>query len=489
MSKNKKSEIFLLLASIFLIVLLVGNFLYIGKNFFNIGSRSKESNSTFKNEVPEFSKVNYTSNSNEINQEITKLPIPPIIEGTDSFTLIPQESTTEFFEGVETFTRGYNGNILGPTLRLEKGNDYNVTIQNEMTEETTVHWHGLLVDSDVDGVFQVVDENDTLEQTLSINQDASTAWYHPHTMHKTASQVMEGLAGFIIIEDEFSKNLELPSDYGVNDIPIVFQRKNLDNNGQIELNGFRDISLVNGANRPTLEVKNEWIRTRIINGNNDELLRLSFSDNVPMFIIATDNGFTEKPLLEDSILLSPGERVELLLDLTKFEVGNTIDVYNDDINVMKIYINEAVNSDYFYNLPTDLVEHNDEAFHFHEIPKREFELSMRHMRPVINDKSYNVNYIDEQIELGSKEIWTVTNTNNMMSTPHPFHVHGVTFKVLDRNGKAPENWEKGYKDTVLLLPDETVNLLVSFENKGKFVYHCHFLDHEENGMMGNFIVE
>ncbi len=114
-----------------------------------------------------------------------KLPIPPMFD-QEEFTLIPQNGEVEFFEGVKTKTRGYNGNLLGPTLKFEKGKNYDVTIKNEMEEETTVHWHGLLVDSDVDGVFQVIEKNESLQQNMEITQEASTAWYHPHTMHKTA---------------------------------------------------------------------------------------------------------------------------------------------------------------------------------------------------------------------------------------------------------------------------------------------------------------
>ncbi len=421
---------------------------------------------------------------NTNSTSVTKLPIPPLVEG--DYTLIPQSGETEFFEGVKTKTRGYNGNLLGPTLKFKQGNSYEMAIKNEMEEETTVHWHGLLVDSDVDGVFQVVQPNKTYNKTLDITQAASTAWYHPHTMHKTASQVIEGLAGFIIIEDD--TNLNLPSEYGVNDIPIVFQSKGFDRNGQISLNRERFLSLVNGVNNPTLEVKNEWVRLRIINGNNDELFQLSFDKNTPSYVIATDNGFIEKPIREDELLLAPGERVELLVDLTEYKVGDIIKVYTDKEKAMEIKITENVSNNYKFSLPTELVKFEEENIDYKNLVQRDFYLSMRGMRPTIDGRTYREEYINERVKLGSKEIWTVRNDSMMMSTPHPFHVHGVTFKILDRNGKAVESWEQGYKDTVLLLPGESVNLLVSFENEGKFVYHCHFLDHEEDGMMGNFTV-
>ncbi len=416
----------------------------------------------------------------------TKLPIPPLIE--KDFTLIPQNGEVEFFEGIKTKTRGYNGDLLGPTLKFISGSSYDVDIKNNMEEETTVHWHGLLVNSDVDGVFQEIQPNETYTKTLEINQKASTAWYHPHTMHKTASQVIEGLAGFIIIEDKESLALNLPSEYGVNDIPIVFQSKGFNKKGQISLNENRFLTLVNGVNSPTLEVKNEWVRLRIVNGNNDELFKFNFDNDVISYIIATDNGLIEKPIKEDEILLSPGERVELLLDLTNYNINDVINIYTDGNKAMDIKITEEVNKNYNFTLPEKLVEFEADDIDYNSLTKRDFSLSMRGMQPNIDGKVYKENYINEEVKLGSKEIWTISNDKMMMSTPHPFHVHGVTFEILNRDGKDVENWEKGYKDTVLLLPGETVTLLVSFENEGKFVYHCHFLDHEEDGMMGNFIV-
>ncbi len=429
---------------------------------------------------------NSTIKTTSSNNDVEALPIPPIIE-SDKIELTAQNGEVQFFNGEATKTRGYNGNILGPTLKFRSGEEYEMFLENQMEEETTIHWHGLLVDGDVDGVFQVIQPNDSLNQTLKINQEASTAWYHPHTMYKTASQVIEGLAGFIIIEDENSDQLNLPNEYGVNDIPIVFQRKGFTNDNQISLTKARDTSLVNGALYPTLNVKNEWVRLRIINGNNDELLDLGFSQNIDKYIIATDNSFIEAPLKTGDITLAPGERVELLLDLTNLSVNDKFQVTNNGVNVMDINIETEVKKDYNYDLPTELVERPEISTA--GLTRRQFDLEMRHMNTTINGKTYQYDRVDEYIELGTQEVWTVTNDNNMMSTPHPFHIHGVTFQVIERRGGPIENWEVGNKDTILVYPGEEVDILVTYNNVGKFVYHCHFLNHEELGMMGTFVVE
>ncbi len=356
-----------------------------------------------------------------------------------------------------------------------------------MEEETTIHWHGLLVDSDVDGVFQTIDANSSLEQTLKIRQPASTAWYHPHTMGKTASQVIEGLAGFIIIDDANSESLNLPSEYGVNDIPVVFQRKGFTSDNQISLTKSRNVSIINGAIYPTLNVSNEWVRLRIINGNNDEILELSFSDDSEKYIIATDNGFVEEPIAIDKLTLGSGERVELLVNLTEYETGDQIQIKSSNVDVMKINIDSEVDANYAFKLPDKLTEKTTVSTK--GLATRDFSLAMRHMTPTINNQTYDYNRIDEYMELGTQEIWTVRNDDNMMATPHPFHIHGVTFDIIKRNNIEIQPWERGAKDTVLIYPGEEVELLVTYGNKGKFVYHCHFLDHEEAGMMGTFTVE
>lgn len=443
----------------------------------SVDERSNVRPSTIEREVEKEEVVQYDDD----------LPIPQLIE--DDYTFIAQNGGVDWFEGVRTVTRGYNGNILGPTLKFTRGKDYNVTIKNEMEEETTVHWHGLLVDGDVDGVFQVIDPGYGLTQKLEIDQEASTAWYHPHPMHKTASQVMEGLAGMIIIEDDNSMSLGLPSEYGVNDIPLVFQRKAIDDRGQIVLDEYRNFQIVNGADNPTLRVKNEWIRLRIVNGNNDEITDYSFSKDLETYIIATDNGLTSTPLRTEQLFLAPGERVELLVNLTELNVGEKFTINTNDTEAMKVEIKGEVDSNYSFKLPTSLST-IPEIGDISDLKVRQFELDSSGMSMSINGEPYDIDKVNEYIELGTQEVWEVSVGDlGMHSTSHPFHVHGVTFQIISRDGERYEDWEQGMKDTVLVSSEEKVRILATFNNKGKYVYHCHFLNHEERGMMGTFVVQ
>ncbi len=209
------------------------------------------------------------------NQNGNKLPIPPLLEDKDpeegkaEFDLKVQYGKTEFIEGYEANTLGYNGNYLGPVIRVNKGDDVKININNTLDEPTTVHWHGLEVPGEMDGgPHQVVDPNTTWKPYFTIDQPAATLWYHPHLLHKTGEQVYKGLAGLFYIEDENSKKLDIPKEYGVNDIPLVIQDKRFTDNGNIPydldmrdlMNGFLgDTVLINGALNPQLDVKSEVI--------------------------------------------------------------------------------------------------------------------------------------------------------------------------------------------------------------------------------------
>lgn len=169
------------------------------------------------------------------------LPIPPILKDENpdpdkaEFTLVAQKGSTEFLEGKATDTFGYNGDYLGPVIRVKKGDDVSVKVKNELDEATTIHWHGLEVDGENDGgPHSGIQPDTTWNPEFTIEQNAATLWYHPHLLHKTGEHVYKGLAGLFLIDDEESEKLDLPDEYGVNDIPLIVQDKQLDENGQFE---------------------------------------------------------------------------------------------------------------------------------------------------------------------------------------------------------------------------------------------------------------
>ena len=164
------------------------------------------------------------------------LPIPPILEKEDGvFKLVAREGKHEFFEGVEENTLGYNGDLLGPTIRIREGDMTEIHVTNSLQDETTVHWHGLRVISAMDGgPHQVIPPGSTWKVRFPVEQGAATLWYHPHLLHRTGIQVYKGLAGLLIIDDERSANLDLPKTYGTDDIPLIIQDRRFNSQLRME---------------------------------------------------------------------------------------------------------------------------------------------------------------------------------------------------------------------------------------------------------------
>ncbi|GEK90201.1 multicopper oxidase family protein [Alkalibacterium putridalgicola] len=445
--------------------------------------------------------------NNTKDEKKNKLPIPPLLEdknpeeGKAEFDLNVQYGKKEFIEGQETETLGYNGDYLGPIIRVDKGDDVKINVANTLDEPTTVHWHGLEVPGEMDGgPHQVVDPKSSWQPYFTIDQPAATLWYHPHLLHKTGEQVYKGLAGLFYIEDEKSKELNIPKEHGVNDIPLVVQDKRFTQDGQIPyelgmrdvMDGFKgDTVLVNGAIAPELDVKSEVVRLRLLNGSNARAYDFNFSDNLAFYQIASDGGFLENSIEMHEVSLAPAERAEILVDFSDYNIGDKVVLRDGSYEVMTITITEE--SDSSSSIPEELVDivqyDRDDV-----VTTRDFVMSGMGPMVAINGKQMDMDRIDEYLNLNELEEWVVTNESagmGMMSgeTPHPLHVHGVQFQVIERNGGEPPLNEQGWKDTVMVESGEEVRLLVKFKQKGLFMYHCHILEHEDAGMMGQFLVE
>ncbi|SEK56689.1 Multicopper oxidase with three cupredoxin domains (includes cell division protein FtsP and spore coat protein CotA) [Carnobacterium iners] len=488
----RKNVIWYFAIGLSLITLIV----YAGFFFINRGETFNES--ILNTEVP-------LKNSQKGKE--TKLPIPPILkdknpeEGKAEFDLKVQNGRTEFFEDQKTDTLGYNGNYLGPIIKVNKGDEVKINVNNTLDESTTMHWHGLEVPGEMDGgPHQGIEPQSTWSPSFTINQPAATLWYHPHLLDKTGEQVYKGLAGLFYIEDENSTKLDIPKNHGINDIPLVVQDKRFTEDGDIPyeldmrdtMDGFMgDTILINGAISPELDVKNELVRLRILNGSNARAYDFNFSDNATFYQIASDGGFLEKSVEMTNVTLAPAERAEILVDFSKYKSGDKVTFRDTENNIMTINIIEE--STEKTEVPKELVE----------IPKydkgkivrsREFIMSGSGPMVTINGKQMDMNRIDEELKLNELEEWVVSNESSggmgmMSSSPHPFHVHGTQFQIIERNGGKPPLNEQGWKDTVMVKSNEEVKLLVNFKEKGLFMYHCHILEHEDSGMMGQFIVK
>ena len=442
------------------------------------------------------------------------LNIPPLLKAEDpledraSFRLEASEGRTSFFLGTETDTLGYNGSYLGPTIRVRRGQEVSIAVKNSLGDVTTVHWHGLHVPAEMDGgPHQGIAPGDEWHPEFTIRQEAATLWYHPHPIGKTGEQVYRGLAGLFIIDDDYSDDLDIPKDYGVDDIPLILQDRGFTPNGSFAyVSGMPDIMhgvagdwiLTNGTIQPYLELSTAIARFRILNGSNSSIYRLKLSNGTDFLQIGSDGGFLEAPVSMKSLILAAGERAEIIVDFSNSKSSQPIYLEADEyrgrsFQVMEIRTKTKAGNP--SNLPAPVPDE------FRSIVRisadqatavRRFQMTTMGMggQLAINGRRMDMARIDERIPLGSTEIWEITNVRmGMMQIPHSFHVHDVQFQILSRDGDLPPANELGWKDTILVWPGETVRIIARFEDHtGIYMYHCHFLEHEDFGMMGQFLV-
>ena len=458
------------------------------------------------------------------------LRIPALLDARkqgQSLSLQVQAGATEFFPGRASQTLGYNGSYLGPTLRVNRGDDVEIAVTNTMKEDTTVHWHGLLIPAELDGgPHQLIQPGVTWRPTLPIRQPAATLFYHSHVHGRTGIQVYSGLAGVLLVTDEEERALGLPAEYGFDDLPLVLQDRQFEEARLVPPNGMMAImtgrrgntNLVNGTPNAIARVPGRLVRLRLVNGSNARIFDLSFDDRRSFHWIASEGGLLEEPIELRSLTLAPGERVEVLVN---FSDGRHVALQTAPDTNLPMMMGPLARGRSFGNeifgtgnevvlrfepfasdagsaiVPRRLIARQriDSA----QVKKRRrialnMGMGMGGMMGgrmgssggdmTINGRSFDMNRIDERVALGDTEIWEVSG--EMMS--HPFHIHGVQFEVLSRNGNKPTTRDAGARDTVLV--QDPVELIMRFTQpavKAPFMYHCHILEHEDNGMMGQFV--
>lgn len=451
------------------------------------------------------------------DDEVRPLPVPQLLQadadskGTTRFSLRPQRGKRTFFRGLYTPTMGYNGDFLGPTIKVRNGDRVKIEAENGLDEKTTIHWHGLHVPAECDGgPHQVIQPGSTWNPEFTIRQPAATLWYHPHAMGLTGEHVYRGLAGMFIIEDKVSDSLNLPNTYGVDDIPLIIQDRRFFEDGRFAyVQSMMDVMhgvignymLVNGVRNPTLEVPRGLVRLRVLNGSNSSIYRIHLADGRSFHQVATDGGFLEAPVPLRQILLSAGERAEIVVDFSGDSTGSSLALAVDQLpgnrfEAMQFRVTGAEGATVLPSRLTDI----DWIPEQESVKTRRFimetmsmgggRMGMRGRRLTINGKNMDMNRIDERVQLGTAEIWEIVNyAPMMMQIPHSMHLHDVQFQILDRNGSRPSPQERGRKDTVLIPPGESVRIISRFlDYTGVYMYHCHLLEHEDNGMMGQFEV-
>ena len=427
------------------------------------------------------------------------------------------------------------GSYLGPVIRARTGQKVRIRFTNDIPAETIVHWHGLHVPADMDGHPRlVIGRGETYIYEFEIHNRAGTYWYHPHPHGRTGHQVYGGMAGFFLVSDEEEESAGLPT--GEYDIPLVIQDRAFDNSNQLvylsghhmeQMIGFLgDWIMVNGRPDFALSAATRPYRLRILNGSNSRIYRLAWKDGSPLTVIGTDGGLLAKPAYRHYVMLGPGERIELWADFSSYSVGSETALVSLPFDagvtgggrrgrgmmgsgaalpngaafpVFKVKFNRRGKTT--NKLPDQLSEigfnRTEEAVNA-GYPKQ-FHLLMRHMAWTINGRSFQMEAVaaEERVKLNSMEVWEFINTGGgsgmmgMMDMPHPIHLHGMQFQVLERRGVTHKGYvDEGWKDTVLLMPGERIRLLVRFgDYPGLFLYHCHNLEHEDLGMMRNYLIE
>jgi FtsP/CotA-like multicopper oxidase with cupredoxin domain len=383
------------------------------------------------------------------------------------------------------------------------------------------------------GPHQGIEPGTIWRPTWEVRNPASTVWYHPHphpheshhgesTGGSTGSQVYSGLAGMILIRDSASSALGLPSRYGVDEFPLVFQDRRFKEDGSFyaEPNekGHRkgDAFLVNGTLAGHLEAPAQYVRLHLLNGSNFRFYNFGFSDNRSFLQIASDNALLNSPVERTRLHMGPGERAEIVVDLSNAE-GETLHVitYNAELGDTLVPNHTADTFDranfILFTLDVGAPTANPVTFiptTLNTITRLErSQASVEHrlvlnIPPSINGAIFEMETINITSTLDTIEIWSMINLSD---EPHPVHIHGMPFQILLRaapvpiegeplppGGVAPPAYELGWKDTVIVYPGERVDVIrrvYDFADlDAPFMYHCHLLEHEDKGMMGQFVV-
>ncbi|MGQ0827963.1 MAG: multicopper oxidase domain-containing protein [Bacteroidota bacterium] len=445
------------------------------------------------------------------------LPIPALSNGQGS--LITQNTTHSIFNGKVSKVLGYQaGSILGPTIKLNSGSTVNLNLQNSLSDPTNIHWHGLVIPANMEGHPEdILQPGSSFNYNFSVSQRAGMYWYHPHPHGFTAKQTFKGLAGVFVVNDAEEQALNLPS--GIFEIPLVIQDKRIfpdyaldysPQMGEVMTGYMGQYITVNGVYSPYLNVNKRNYRIRVLNGSNARIYNIGLSNNASFAVIGSDGGLLAAPQTVNSLILGPGERADLIVDFSSYLLGTDIFLINktfsageaqgtQEFKMMKFTVSQ--NDTDTFSLPGTLSSIN-------LIPEssatktRIFNISnagmgghgghsgmsMKGMHK-INDKIYDPNRIDDTVLAGATEIWVFDNSTG--DEPHPMHIHGMQFQVLDRTGgrNVLIPTENGWKDTVMVMPKEKVRAIMTFhQNKGKYVVHCHNLEHEDDGMMLQFEV-
>ena len=432
---------------------------------------------------------------------VAPLSIPPLLEptienGVSHYGLTIGTSQHDYKQASMTDTYSFNGmSVLGPTLRLRTGDSVVISVTNELDETTTTHWHGADVPAEDDGgPHSLIEPGKTWVADFDVIQPAATLWYHPHAHGLTAEHVYHGAAGLIIIEDDNPAGTLLPATYGVDDIPVIIQDRDFTDDSQLDFaidnseeGNLDSVLTVNGTINPYVETPMGLVRLRLLNGSQARIYQLSVEGS-DMTKIASDGGYLASPVVIEQLVLAPGDRAEIIVNVGVESAALVDSTFG---RVLELRPNGSASGTGM--LPDKLATIEriseseitvDRSFHMGDARNFwEFDASW-----AINGVQFDMSRIDVKVQLGDTERWTLFSDDG----EHVFHPHQIQFQILAINGEPPPPEESGWEDSVLVNAGREVVIAARFNTYAAedtpYMFHCHILDHEDLGMMGQFLV-
>ena len=464
-----------------------------------------------------------------------------------SFPLLPGKESPFLLYQTEHAGKAFQN----PILRIESGTRFTASLDNALTEPTIIHWHGLHTPANMDGhPVNTIAPGARYDYDFTVRNRGGTYWYHTHAHMLTAKQAYNGLASFLLVEDEDQRKLAKALDLqlGVTDLPLVIQDKQFDAQGRLRyrpnaheamMGWLGDIVLANLTPNAFQTVTPRTYRLRMLNGSNARIYRLAFMKGgtaLNFTVIGTDGGLIERPETVTEAFLAPGERLDILFDAGQAQPGDDIFLKSlafdpmenegsggmggmggmgmgqmmDNMGSSRLPLGMAfsvlklsvVAGERVIAQPPETLS-QIKPIGIEGAPERKIELSMAHMRFLINGLTFRMDEIAFDVKQGAVEIWRISNPAAGML--HPMHLHGFSFQVLERLGSPPQVSaaarfgkgrtvsDLGWKDTVLVWPGETVRIAIDFSHdfpgSQTYLFHCHNLEHEDAGMMINYRVQ
>lgn len=425
-------------------------------------------------------------------------PVPTNDTTTDYYDIKMQKVQVEILPRRTTEIWSYGGTFPAPTIIQRKNRPSTVRFSNNLDIPTSVHLHGMRSQPQYDGYAEDLIPPEYYKDYIYPNDSAAIFWYHDHALGQTARNAYMGLAGMYIVQDD--EELALPLPKGDYDIPLIIQDLKFASDGSLIFDDqahhslMGDVITVNGVPWPLMEVANRKYRFRVLNASISRSYKLALSTGDDLIVIGTDAGLMSAPMNTKDMRIGMAERYDLIIDFSQYPIGTQVvlqnlglpnnDNFGNTNKIMRFDVKRSESDD--SSIPSTLrnIEFMAESS---AVRTREFIFDRINRTWLINGNGWDPNRVDANPELEEVEIWSLQNKSGLWF--HPVHLHLIEAQILDRNGQPPFPYERGLKDVFYVGENETVRIIGKFRpNKGKYMYHCHNMVHEDHDMMSQFEV-